>query len=132
MRMSKRARTIVLCAALGVVVAAAGVLVLGGNLERSARKSHAQWTTKFATVYGQLHNEDGRAVRMNGNVLLCGKACFSAQSTLLRGEFAFTRVPPGQYRLYAVHNGCKSDEWAVVAEAGIFNALDTPLSVNHC
>lgn len=112
---------------------AIGVIAATHNLERVTRRNHAEWVASgFSTVYGRVQNKDGRAVRFDGNIQLCGNACFSAQSTL-KGDFAFTRIPPGQYRLYAVHNGCYSDEQiVVVGHRAIFNTLPAPLATNRC
>ena len=130
MRLAKKTLIIAFLSAITVTIVVAGIVILSADLERVARKRHGEWNG-FSTVYGRLHNRDGQAVRLNGDVLLCGQSCFSAKTTL-KGEFAFSRIPPGQYRLYGVHNDCKSEEYTMLIQEDAFNALPIPLLTDKC
>jgi len=80
-----------------------------------------------SVVYGELRDEHGKKIRMNDSILLCGVACFPGRSTV-KGEFAFTHIPQGEYFLYVVHKGCRSDEREVTVGANDFVALSRPLT----
>lgn len=132
-RQLRRRRFIIAFATLLFVLLASGAILLTTHtLERDARRQHIKWVSEgFSTVYGRLHNKDGRAVRLNGAILLCGHACFSATPTL-KGEFAFSRIPSGHYRLYGVHRECVSEEQMVLVGRGGFKTLATPLTTDSC
>lgn len=132
--MKKSSKVLIVACLSAAVLAAAGVVVVAAhNLERVARRTHEEWAANgFSTVYGRVQNKNGHAVRFGGDIQLCGNACFSAQSTL-KGEFSFTRIPPGKYRLYAIHNDCYSDEQEVIiGHRADFKALSVPLATSRC
>lgn len=132
-RRARRHRIIIASALLLFMLLASGVIFLATHtLERDARRQHAKWVSQgFSTVYGRLHNKNGRAVRLNGDILLCGQACFSATPTV-KGEFAFSRIPSGRYRLYGVHRECTSEELTLLVGRGGFTTLSTPLTADSC
>lgn len=132
-RRVSRKRIIIASALLLSTLLTSGVIFLSTyTLERDARRQHAKWVSEgFSTVYGHLHDKDGRVVRLNGDILLCGLACFSATPTV-KGEFAFSRIPSGHYRLYGVHRECTSEERMLLVGRGGFTTLSAPLTADSC
>ena len=119
------------CSALAVVLAVFLTWWLASySLQDTLRRSYVT-EDGASTVYGELYNENGKRIRGNADILLCGIACFSAQANL-KGEFAFTHIPSGDYRLYAVHNQCKSAEQVLTIHIAEFITLANPLKTDNC
>ena len=119
------------CAAVAVVLAVFLTWWIASySLQDTLRRSYVTENTA-SVVYGELYNQNGNRIRGNADILLCGIACFSAQANL-KGEFAFTHIPSGYYRLYAVHNQCKSAEQTLTIRDAEFIMLASPLKTDNC